>query len=232
MDHSEPIARSLPAAEVAAFLQSLVGLPTDGEGAEDASRPAPRAVDATAWIAWALGGLYACALPVDTEGEDIDQAKRRGPWVPSFQVMVAEARRVATVIAMHRHGGNITRASEALGTSRRALREALKRAGTYQPPTLADAASDSSKHRRRRASRERAADVLAKFARGMSASSIATECGPVRVHNLSEVVRIEIEGEAPTEVGQHEAQQVLASVLERMGGPVRARGRKGNDDAT
>jgi hypothetical protein len=45
--------------------------------------------------------------------------------------MVAEARRVAMVIAMHRHDGNITHASAALGTSRRALRDALKRAELY-----------------------------------------------------------------------------------------------------
>ena len=233
MEHTKPIARTLPAADVAAFLRSLVGLvPADDESAVDASRPAPHAIDAKAWIAWVLGGLYACALPIDTEGENIDEAKRRPPWVPRVRVMVAEARRVAMVIARHRHGGNITHASEALGTSRRALREALKRAGAYQPPTLAGAASNSSKRRRRRSSRERAADVLAKLARGMSATSIATKRGPVRVHIASEVVRIEIEGEAPTEVGQHEAQLVLASVLERMGGPVRARGRKGDVDAT
>lgn len=122
----------LPAAEVAAFLRSLTGLvAADDESAVDTSRPDPLAVDAKAWIAWTLGGLHACALTPDAEGGDIGGAKRRRPWVPWIRVMVAEARRVAPVVAMHRHAGNITHASEALGTSRRALREALQRAETY-----------------------------------------------------------------------------------------------------
>jgi hypothetical protein len=145
---SKPIARTLPPIEVVAFLRSLAGLdPANDESAVDASRPAPRPVDTKAWIAWVLGGLYACALPpdgegegeeidgegeeIDGEGEEIDGASPRRAWVPRVRVMVAEARRVAMTIAMHRHAGNISHASEALGTSRRALREALKRAQIY-----------------------------------------------------------------------------------------------------
>lgn len=129
----EPVARSLPAAEVAAFLRSLAGLPfTDGEGAMDAKRPAPRTVDANAWVAWTLAGLYACAMPdEDAKREDDGEARHRGPWMPSVRVMMAEARRVAVVVAMHRHGGNLSRAAQALETSRRALRETLRAAGLY-----------------------------------------------------------------------------------------------------
>lgn len=128
-----PIARNLPTAEVAVFLRSLVGLPpTDGEGTMVAKRSAPQAVDATAWIAWALAGLYACALPsTNPGGEDDGEPTRRGPWAPSIRTMVREARRAAVVVAMHRHGGNLTHAATALGTSRRALRDTLKTAGLY-----------------------------------------------------------------------------------------------------
>lgn len=137
----EPVARSLPAAEVAAFLRSLVGLPpTDREGAVDASRPAPRAVDATAWIGWALAGLYACALPSEHDGE----ARRGGPWVPPIRAAVREARRAAAVIAMVRHGGNVTRAAQALGTSRRSLRDTLKAAGLYPWGGASEGEDDAS----------------------------------------------------------------------------------------
>lgn len=123
-----PIPRELPTAEVAVFLRALVGLPpSDREGAGFADRPAPAAIDATAWIGWALAGLYACAMPSEDEG----QAPRRGPWAPSVRVMVREARRVAVVVAMHRSGGNLSHAAVALGTSRRALRSALRAAGLY-----------------------------------------------------------------------------------------------------
>jgi hypothetical protein len=144
---SELTARDLPAAEVAAFLRSLVGLPPAvGEGAVDGKRPAPRTVDASAWIGWALAGLYACALPGELdEDEDDDRARRRGPWVPPIRRLVAEARRVAVVVAMHRHGGNLSSAAKALGTSRRALRESLKVAGLY--PWAGASATDDGEDR-------------------------------------------------------------------------------------
>jgi DNA-binding transcriptional LysR family regulator len=128
MRQTQPTARNLPTDEVAAYLCALTGLArSDGEGAVDAKRPAPRAVDATAWIAWALAGLYACALPSEiAEGEE-----SRGPWVPPIRVMVREARRAAVVLAMVRHAGNFTHAAKALGTSRKALRDTLKAAGLY-----------------------------------------------------------------------------------------------------
>lgn len=133
MEHPKPIARELPTAEVAAFLRSLVGLPpSEHEGAEITGRAAPTAVDATAWIGWALAGLYACALPSGlAEDEDEDALRNRGPWVPSIRGMVKEARRTAVVVAMHRHDGNLSRAAKALGTSRRSLRETLRAAGLY-----------------------------------------------------------------------------------------------------
>ena len=141
----QPIARNLPAAEVAAFLRSLVGLPpTDGEGTVDATRPAPRAVDAAAWIGWALAGLYACALPDEDAERDDGEAMRRGPWVPPIRATVREARRVAVVIAMVRHGGNLTHAAEALGTSRRSLRATLKAGGLYPWGGASEGEDDAS----------------------------------------------------------------------------------------
>lgn len=126
-----PILRELPAAEVAAFLRSLAGLPpADHQGVEVGSRPVPGAVDVVSWIAWALAGLYACALP-STGPRGEDEPGRRGPWVPPVRVLMREARRVAVVVAMHRHDGNLTRAATALGTSRRVLRDTLKAAGLY-----------------------------------------------------------------------------------------------------
>jgi DNA-binding NtrC family response regulator len=120
----------------------------------DARRPAPRTVDAAAWIGWALAGLYACALPGENaegenaEGEDAE-ARRGGPWVPPIRVMVREARRVAVVVAMHRHGGNITHAAEALGTSRRSLRDTLKTAGLYPWAGMTDDDDDDASTTRR-----------------------------------------------------------------------------------
>ena len=121
------ITRGLPVVEVAAFLRFLVGLMP----AADESRLAIPAVDVEVWIAWVFAGLRACALPRDTEGKDTDEAKEHRRWMPPMDVLVAEARTVAIVIAMRRHGGNITHAAESLKTSRRALREALKRFKIY-----------------------------------------------------------------------------------------------------
>jgi Bacterial regulatory protein, Fis family len=129
-----PLARPLPPDEIAPFLRSLVGLPaSDPTQGDDAaalvrgpSSPVSM-VDASAWIAWGLAGLHACAVP----SEITDGQAPHDPWVPSIRVMVSEARRAAIVIAMHRHRGNMTRAAKALGTSRRALRDALKGAGLY-----------------------------------------------------------------------------------------------------
>lgn len=58
--------------------------------------------------------------------------------------VVAEARRVAVVVAMHRYGGNLSNAAKALGTSRRALRETLKGAGLY--PWAGAPATDGQHH--------------------------------------------------------------------------------------
>lgn len=119
-------------AEVAAFLSSLVGLPPSGlESAEVTGRAAPTAIDAAAWVGWALAGLYACALPSEHIRDTGSGSPCRDPWVPSIRVMMKEARRIAVVVAMHRHDGNLSRAATALGTSRRVLRETLKTAGLY-----------------------------------------------------------------------------------------------------
>lgn len=122
-----PTTSASPVVEVAAFLRFLVGLLP----ANDESRPTPRAVDAEVWIAWVLAGLHACALPRRTESENAGKANGRRPWMPPVGVLVAEARRVATVIAMRRYGGNLTHASKALGVERQALRRALRRFGMY-----------------------------------------------------------------------------------------------------
>ena len=121
---SAPPLRTLSSPDLAGFLRIAVGLPPlEANPAVDRT---PVTIDAEAWAAWCLAGLHACALPTTrTSGEDDDdETKRRGPWVPSVRVMGREARRVAVVVAMHRHGGNLSRAATALGMSRRALREA------------------------------------------------------------------------------------------------------------
>lgn len=130
----QPITRPLQLAEIAPFLHSVVGLPpwerTQGEDAAALGRqslPPVVRLDATGWIAWALGGLHVFAVP----GEDGDSEGPCGPWVPSIRAAVSEAQRTATVLAMLRHGGNQTHAAAAASTSRRALRETLRRIGLY-----------------------------------------------------------------------------------------------------
>lgn len=85
------------------------------------------AIDSGAWVAWCLAGLQACAVPPETTSAQ----ERPDPWAPPIRVMVNAARGAAVAIAMLRHDGNLTRAAKSLGTSRRALREALKQAGLY-----------------------------------------------------------------------------------------------------
>lgn len=85
-------------------------------------------VDVTGWIEWVLVGLEACAIP---EGNDRQEQGRQDPWVPSFRAAIGAAKRFAAALAMRRHGGNITHAAKASGTSRRVLRLTLKQTGLY-----------------------------------------------------------------------------------------------------
>ena len=51
--------------------------------------------------------------------------------LPTMRMLTAEARRVLLTLAVERYEGNITYIAQALGTSRRSVREQLKQAGMY-----------------------------------------------------------------------------------------------------
>jgi len=91
--------------------------------------PDTMTIDAGAWVAWCLAGLQACGrLELGQEPDDEDE---HASWL---EVVGETAKRVVTVLAMRRVGGNISRAAEGLRTSRRALRDRLKDAGLYPWP--------------------------------------------------------------------------------------------------
>ena len=127
--------RTLSAADLAGFLRVAVGLPPLEDGA--AVDRTPITIDAEAWAAWCLAGLRVCAPP----GEPTAPQDRRAPWVPRFRDAVEAGRRFAANFAFARRG-SITHAALGSGTSRRALRETLKRAGTYQPPAHTTSGED------------------------------------------------------------------------------------------
>lgn len=117
----EPVLRDAVPAEIATFLRVVMGLsPTElapGELAATLRRSMPSVVhglDSGAWIAWCLSGLVLFA-----EG------------LPVMEWVRVESKRVVMALAMLHSGGNITAAAEALGTSRRALRESLRGVGLY-----------------------------------------------------------------------------------------------------
>ena len=107
--------------EIAAMLRAMLGLdPEDaapGERAASFGRPLPPLVtglDAGAWIAWCLVGLvmFAGGLP------SLGQARH-------------EAKRVVIVLAMLRTRGCISAAGRLTDTTRKILRENLKRLALY-----------------------------------------------------------------------------------------------------
>lgn len=113
-------ARDIPLLDLVVSLRCILGLPALYPApAEDVPPPLPadlvvRAVDLRAWIAWAVAGLGLFSGGVPTLG----RAR-------------AEATRALVGIAMDRNGGNLTQAAKLVETSRRAFRDAMKKAGTY-----------------------------------------------------------------------------------------------------
>lgn len=77
-----------------------------------------RGVDTGGWITWCLAGLS-----VFTHDQP-----------PVMRRVYTEAKRIAMSLAMLRSSGNITVAAQALGTSRRALRDGLRAVGLYPWP--------------------------------------------------------------------------------------------------
>ncbi|MEX1367510.1 MAG: helix-turn-helix domain-containing protein [Nannocystaceae bacterium] len=88
-----------------------------GEVVAFLGRQSPEAIerlDVGAWIAWSLCGLelFAGALP-------------------SSKHAASECRRIVLALAMHRTGGNISETARIVGSSRKVLREHLRRLGLY-----------------------------------------------------------------------------------------------------
>jgi len=122
-------------AAVLALLRAVVGSPflarLPDEDAGTMGRPLPNAmvIDVGAWVAWCLAGLHVCArLEL---GRDPDDEDEHTSWL---EVAGEAAKRVVTVLAMCREGGNISHAAAGLRTSRRALRDRLKDANLYPWP--------------------------------------------------------------------------------------------------
>src|SRR5690606_35509906 len=159
--------RTLSAADLAVVLRAAVGLPPLEDGA--AVDRTPVTIDAEAWAEWCLAGLPLCA----PSSETTEPQEQAGPWVPRIRDAGEAGRRFAANLAIARRG-SITRAAAGAETSRRALRETLKRAGTYQPPAYKTRDEQPADLAVQDASADRAVDVLAKLARGMNEALIAT----------------------------------------------------------
>ena len=121
-------------APILALLRAAVGspllAPLPDEDAATMGRPLPSSmeIDVGAWVAWSLAGLDVCArLELGRDPDEDEQTS----WL---EVASEAARRVVTVLAMRRAGGNISRAAAGLRTSRRALRDRLKAMGLYPWP--------------------------------------------------------------------------------------------------
>lgn len=120
-------------AAVLALLRAAVGspllMPLPDEDAATMGHPLPStmAIDAGAWVAWCLAGLRACErldLGQEPDGKDTS-------WI---EAICETAKRMVTVLAMRRVGGNISHAAAGLRTSRRALRDRLKAANLHPWP--------------------------------------------------------------------------------------------------
>ncbi|MEX1366414.1 MAG: hypothetical protein AB1Z98_25035, partial [Nannocystaceae bacterium] len=94
--------------------------------------------DTPAWLIWLLAGLPSVVDDVDADALTV--------WVVHGIVLFAErsapslrdskdaGRRAVASLAMHRTGGNLSRASRDTGTSRKVFREALRAAGLHPWP--------------------------------------------------------------------------------------------------
>ena len=118
--HDSPRRRTLHLHQVLPLLRAAVGLhlddPPSGEPTSTTAESAAEAilnVDTGAWLSWSLAGLRLFATP----------------QVPSLRVTTTVARRVVLEIAIDRTGGNITHMARCLGSSRRTVRENLRRTG-------------------------------------------------------------------------------------------------------
>lgn len=120
-----PLARVIDPNEIAMYLSGLLGLaPAHLRHAQ--GQETEIEVDARALMTWVLIGVEAMRMPAPDQ-----EPARCGPWMPAARVVSDAARRVALILAMERHV-SITSAAEAMSTSRRALRDSLKRLGLYE----------------------------------------------------------------------------------------------------
>lgn len=87
--------------------------------------PAHPRLDASGWLAWSLAGLRLFD----------------GPDLPPLRDARDEARRLLVSLAMLRNRGTISRAAQALGTSRKVLRDHLRDAALYPWPGSPPAAA-------------------------------------------------------------------------------------------
>lgn len=121
---SGPLARVIDPDAIATYLSGLLGVaPAHRRSTQEQKTEIE--VDARALMTWVLIGVEAMRMPAPDQ-----EPVRCGPWMPAARVVSDAARRVALILAMERHV-SITSAAEAMSTSRRALRDSLKRLGLY-----------------------------------------------------------------------------------------------------
>ena len=113
---------------VAATLRRLLGLPPDepapGELAARFGEPVPPRVtelDAGAWIAWCMAGLPLFGGGLST-------------GMPSLGRACCTAKCLVLALAMLRTGGNLSGVHRLTGTSRKIIRDNLRRLGLYPWP--------------------------------------------------------------------------------------------------
>lgn len=117
---SAPMLRGARPEEIATILRAVMGLPPEQSAREELTAklgeplPCEVHVDAGAWIAWCLIGL-----PLF------------GDRLPTLRQARMAASRIAIGLAMLHTRGNLTRAVAVLMTSRKTLREDLRRLGLY-----------------------------------------------------------------------------------------------------
>lgn len=87
-------------------------------------------LDVEGWLAWMDTGFTLFGIPLEADPTGAAKPPSpRGPRVPALRIVLDAARRLVMVLAMRRHGGSLSRASRALETSERMLRDAMRAAG-------------------------------------------------------------------------------------------------------